>query len=70
MENALKLGSPWDEVKEKLKEVKPELSDQDLSYEPGREDLLLDRLAKKMNRTPAEVRGWIESVAVNKGKAG
>lgn len=65
----LKLLSPWPEVKEKIKETNLELTDDDLSYQPGQEDQLLERLAKKMNRNPQEVKSWIESIAANKGKA-
>ncbi len=68
--NKLKLESTWDEVKEKLKEINPELTDEDLDYRESNADGLLQRLAKKMNRTTEEIRIWIESVSFNKGKAG
>jgi len=70
MEQPLKLGTSWQAAKEKIKEVKPELTDADLDYVPGKENELLGRLAKKLNRTPEEVRGWVESVSENKAKAG
>ncbi len=54
---------PWADVKEKLKEVNTELSDEDLDYRPGNDNAFLEKLAKKMNRTVAEVKGWIESVS-------
>jgi uncharacterized protein YjbJ (UPF0337 family) len=69
MDAQLKLEAPWDEVKEKLKEVNYDLTDEDLIYQPGNAKPLLERLAKKMDRTPDEVRRWIESVSSNKGKA-
>ncbi|MES2430273.1 MAG: hypothetical protein V4556_05000 [Bacteroidota bacterium] len=65
----LKFDAPWEEVKEKLKEANPDLSDEDLQYIPGQEDELLERLAKKMNRDVEHIRGWVESVAYNEGKA-
>jgi len=65
----LKLMTPWAEVKEKIKETNVELTDADLDYTPGSEDELLKHLAKKMNRTPEEIKVWIESVSANKGKA-
>jgi hypothetical protein len=34
-------------VKETLKEINVELTDDDLMYQPGQEDQLLDRLGKK-----------------------
>ena len=70
MENKLSLGSSWEEVKAKIKERNVELTDEDLSYQPGQEDALLDRLAIKMNRSKEDVRGFIESISDNKGLAG
>lgn len=68
-ENTLKLQAPWDEVREKLKEVNTDLTDSDLAYEPGQEAELLQRLADKMKKDPADVKALIESVSFNKGKA-
>jgi hypothetical protein len=65
----LKLEAPWTEVKEQLKEVHAELTDEDLCYEPGQEKELLDRLSKIMHKDPESVKAWIESVSYNKGKA-
>lgn len=65
----LKLESPWDEVKEKMKENSIELTDEDLVYTPGQEEELLNRLAAKMNRTPEQVKILIESISSNKGRA-
>jgi hypothetical protein len=66
---ALKLEAPWPEVRERLKEVHNELTDEDLVYSPGNEKELLERLAKKMHREVDFIKGWIESVSYNKGKA-
>lgn len=65
----LKLSEPWEEVKEKIKESNIELTDEDLEYTPGKEYELLERLSKKLNRSPEEIRAWIESVSYNKGIA-
>lgn len=70
MTTALNLQLPWDEVKEKLLEAEPMLTEEDLEYEEGKEEQLLARLAKKMDRTPAHIKGWIESVAFTEGRAG
>ena len=59
----------WAETKEKLKEANTNLTDEDLQYEEGNEDALLERLAAKMNRTKEEIKGWVESVAFTKVKA-
>jgi uncharacterized protein YjbJ (UPF0337 family) len=66
---SLKLEAPWDEVKEKLKENDITLTDDDLQYTPGDEDALLGHLARKMGKSEDEVKGYIESVSSNKGKA-
>ena len=69
MDRHLKLDAPWEQVKERLKEINYDLTDEDLAYQPGNAEPLLNRLAKKMNRTPEEVKAWIESVSYNKGIA-
>ena len=69
MDKHLKLDAPWEQVKERLKEINYNLTDEDLAYQPGNADSLLNRLAKKLNRTPDEVKAWIESVSYNKGIA-
>lgn len=69
MDTTLKLEAPWEEVKEKLKEIDSELTDEDLVYKPGDEIALLERLAKKMDRDVSFIKDWIESVSFNKGKA-
>ena len=43
----LKLEAPWEEVKEKLKEVNGDLTDEELEYVPGQETVLLEGLGKK-----------------------
>ena len=65
----LKLSAPWAEVKELIKETNIELTDADLEYVPGKEDELLERLAKKMNRDKSAVRDYIESISSNRGIA-
>jgi len=65
----LKLEAPWEEVKEKMKENNINLTDEDLVYEPGKEEELLARLAAKMNRTPQQVKDLVESISYNKGLA-
>ena len=69
MNDQLKLEAPWPQVKEQLKEINITLTDEDLVYEPGRENELLERLAKKLHQDKPWVKAWIESVSFNKGKA-
>ncbi len=65
----LKLEKSWERVKETLKEINVELTDDDLAYHPGQENELFDRLEKKMKKSRAEIKALIESVSTNKGKA-
>ncbi|HRE50949.1 MAG TPA: hypothetical protein PK339_06000 [Flavitalea sp.] len=69
MDNVLHLQVPWEQVREKLKEINIELTDEDLHYEPGKEKELLDRLQKKIHKSREEIKGFIESVSANRGKA-
>lgn len=66
----LNLQAPWPEVKELLMENDINLTDEDLEYEPGQEDELFKRLQKKMNKSPEEIRAYIESISSNTGRAG
>ena len=66
----LKLHAPWEEVKEQLKETNIHLTDEDLAYQPGKEEDLLDRLQEKMNKSKEDIRCLIESISANKGIAG
>jgi len=68
--NALRLQTPWPEVKEKLKEIETSLTDTDLIYLRGREDELLKHLSDKLHRDKQSIKSWIESVSANGGKAG
>ena len=65
----LNLQKPWDEVKELLKEVNSNLTDEDLQYEKGKEEELFSRLRRKVNMSEEDLKGWIESVSFNEGKA-
>lgn len=65
----LKLQKPWEWVKEALKEINVELTDDDLVYQPGQEEQLLERLEKKLKKSKPEIKALIESVSANEGKA-
>ena len=65
----LQLETPWEEVKAMLQEINLSLTDEDLSYEPGNEKEMLERLSQKLNKPVPEVKAWIESVSHNKGLA-
>ena len=66
----LHLMQPWQEVKEKIKEIVPFLTDEDLELEEGKEEEMLQHLADKMENDKDSVKKWIESVSANQGKAG
>jgi len=66
----LKLQAPWEEVKERMKENDFRLTDDDLAYEPGQEEELLQRLEKIMNKPRHEIIAYIESISFNSGIAG
>jgi hypothetical protein len=69
MATSFKLAGSWQDVKEKLKEINLDLTDEDLAYEPGREDELLERLERKMNKNKAEIKALIESLSFTTGIA-
>jgi uncharacterized protein YjbJ (UPF0337 family) len=66
----LKLGADWEEVKSKIKERNINITDDDLQYEKGREDELLERLSHKLNSSKEDTKAFIESISENKGLAG
>lgn len=68
-EYELKIETPWNELKEMLKEANTDLTDEDLSYKPGKEKELLEHLSRKMGKSIPEVKEWVESVSHNKGLA-
>jgi hypothetical protein len=70
MDKGLNLRSPWPAVKERLKENDISLTDQDLDYQPGRESDLIDRLSRKTNKSPEQIRDYLESISENEDKAG
>lgn len=67
---AFNLATSWEEVKEKMKANDLRLTDEDLEYIPGKEDQLLDRLEKKLNRSKPQLIAYIESISFNDDLAG
>lgn len=67
---ALKLEAPWEDVKELLKENNTALTDEDLVFEPGKENELLLRLQRILKKSPEEIKAYIESISHNTGRAG
>lgn len=67
---SFKLEAPWETVKERMKENDATLTDADLEYELGKEEELLSRLEKLMNKSREQVIAYIESISSNKDLAG
>jgi hypothetical protein len=70
MEQPINTESFWEEVKEKIKETNPDITDADLNHDPGREDEMYVKLSQKLHKSFQEVKDWIESIASNKSIAG
>lgn len=49
----------WNDLKEKLKKEYPQLTQDDLIYEIGKEEELLERLQKKLAKNKHEIRKWL-----------
>ena len=49
----------WGTRKEKLKKEFPELTEDDLAYEAGREEELLLRIQKRLNKNRQEIEKWL-----------
>jgi len=65
-----RLQAPWETVKERMKENDINLTDEDLEYIPGKEEELIQRLEKIMNRSRDQVVAYIESISSNEHLAG
>jgi len=68
--SVLRLKIPWEVVKERMKENDSNLTDEDLDYIPGKEEELIQRLEKVMNRSHDQVVAYIESISSNEDLAG
>jgi hypothetical protein len=68
--SVLRLSVSWETVKERMKENDIGLTDEDLEYIPGKEEELIQRLEKIMNRSREQVVAYIESISSNEDRAG
>lgn len=57
-----KLKGNWNQLKGKAKQEYGDLTDDDLTYEEGKEDELYGRLQEKLGKTKQEVKDWIDSL--------
>lgn len=58
----LELKGKWNEIKGKVKQSYADLTDDDLTYEEGKDDELLGRLQQKTGKTRDEVVKWLRSL--------
>jgi uncharacterized protein YjbJ (UPF0337 family) len=58
----LKLKGSWNEIKGKVKTKYAQLTDDDLTYEEGKDDELLGRIQKKVGKSKEELAKWIENI--------
>ena len=68
--SVLRLSVPWKTVKERMKENDINLTDEDLEFIPGKEEELIKRLGKIMNKSRDQVIAYIESISSNENLAG
>jgi len=55
MPNSTELRGNWDEFKGKLKQEYGDLTDDDLTYEDGKEDEMWGRLEQKLGKAKKEI---------------
>lgn len=59
MEDNQLIRDKWPELRTKIQREHPELSDEDLRYEIGKEGELLERLAAKLEKNRKEIFNWL-----------
>lgn len=57
-----KLRGNWNVIKGKLKQKYGELTDDDLTYEKGKEDELFGRIEKRTGKAKSEVKKFIDEI--------
>ncbi len=57
-----KIRGDWNQVKGKAKQQYGDLTDDDLTYQEGRHDEFMGKLQKKLGKSKAEVKDWIDSL--------
>jgi len=58
----LELKGNWNKLKGKVKQSYADLTDDDLTYEEGKDDELLGRLQEKTGKTRDELVRWLKSL--------
>ena len=57
-----KIAGNWNIIKGKIKQQYGDMTDNDLTYEEGKEDELLGRIQKASGKTKDEVKEWIDQL--------
>jgi uncharacterized protein YjbJ (UPF0337 family) len=60
--DSLPISVSWKEIKAKLKERYPNLTDDDLTFSNGKEEALLARLQKRLDKSSQELRELIRDL--------
>jgi len=63
MNHVLKLKTSWEDTREKILEIRPDVRYDDIELMPGEESEMIDKLAAKMKKTPEAIIEWIESIS-------
>jgi len=58
----LKWKGRWNEIKGKIKKSYGDITNDDLTYEEGKEDEMLGKLQKKTGKSKEEVNDWLNSL--------
>ncbi|MDT3403022.1 CsbD family protein [Mucilaginibacter terrae] len=58
----LEIKGGWNELKGKIKQAYADLTDDDLTYEEGKDDELLGKLQQKTGKGRDELVSWIKSL--------
>ncbi|MBS1623794.1 MAG: CsbD family protein [Bacteroidetes bacterium] len=58
----LEIKGKWNEVKGKIKQAYADLSEDDLKYEEGQDEMLIGKLQQKTGKKREELVKWINSL--------
>lgn len=58
----LEIKGAWNELKGKIKQAYADLTDDDLTYQEGKDDEMLGKLQQKTGKTRDELIKWINSL--------
>ncbi|MNL74934.1 hypothetical protein D3C87_2006500 [compost metagenome] len=58
----LEIKGAWNELKGKIKQAYGDLTDDDLTYEEGKDDEMLGKLQQKTGKSRDELVKWINSL--------